>query len=486
MEHSSFTDHFTADRRPLTADLGYRPLLHQGEIHEPVLLGHCALVPSRQYQSWTRQPYASTVPRNPAHARFTKGFSRQAFGAQDFSRLFFDTLRVWSTERTTTPELEANDGGTWPTFRSRCHAPVHKSPQLERYAKFNNASLSAHSTDHRFPPPAGPSIRPSTRLSVRAPVCPTIRPSATHVPSARLVTHVRPTFRLTMRPDRPRVQQSRPTGPTDPLFRPTVCCLTTVCPPDATVLSVLPPVPSRSVCSTDQAFVRPTDRHARLRSVIPTVRPSVRPTLTICCPSFPPVRPTDSSSPFVRHACPWSILPTVRHKRLFSLGMGHKGLAASWSFAILHPCLGLCSCSRSTVRTGTRWDTREALAQIKFIASKNSQQRRCGSQATCIQQQEGRLAAGEKSLQKAPPRMHCCQPYGQSRSRRVLSTVATWSEWFMFAADALQACLGRLDIEIQLRRAVRWKAAASEPQCTTCAGIQRLSSMCKIKNTIKV
>ena len=38
--------------------------------------------------------------------------------------------------------------------------------------------------------------------------------------------------------------------------------------------------------------------------------------------------------------------------------------------------------------------------------------------------QEGRLAAGEKSLRKATQRMHCCQPRRQSRSRLVLSTVA--------------------------------------------------------------
>ena len=33
----------------------------------------------------------------------------------------------------------------------------------------------------------------------------------------------------------------------------------------------------------------------------------------------------------------------------------------------------------------------------------------------------------------------------------------------------------------QLRRAVHGKSDASEPQCTTKAGIQRLSLMCKIK-----
>ena len=48
--------------------------------------------------------------------------------------------------------------------------------------------------------------------------------------------------------------------------------------------------------------------------------------------------------------------------------------------AILHPCLGVCSYSRSAVRIGTRWDTRAALAHSSFSAPKNSQQ---GSQATC-------------------------------------------------------------------------------------------------------
>ena len=57
----------------------------------------------------------------------------------------------------------------------------------------------------------------------------------------------------------------------------------------------------------------------------------------------------------------------------------------------------------------------------------------------------------------------------------------TWSGWFKVAADALQTCPGLLEIESQLKRAVRGKGAASEPQCTTKAGIQRLSLMCKIK-----
>ena len=48
------------------------------------------------------------------------------------------------------------------------------------------------------------------------------------------------------------------------------------------------------------------------------------------------------------------------------------------------PCLGLCSYSRSTIRTGTRRDTRTALAHSSFSAPKNSQQRRCDSQTTCV------------------------------------------------------------------------------------------------------
>ena len=58
----------------------------------------------------------------------------------------------------------------------------------------------------------------------------------------------------------------------------------------------------------------------------------------------------------------------------------------------------------------------------------------------------------------------------------VLSTVAN-----LIWVDALQTCLGRLEIQSQLRCAVRGKGATSEPQCTTKAGIQRLSLMCKIQ-----
>ena len=40
-------------------------------------------------------------------------------------------------------------------------------------------------------------------------------------------------------------------------------------------------------------------------------------------------------------------------------------------FAILHPCLGLCSYARSTVRKSARWDTRAALAHSSCSAPKN-------------------------------------------------------------------------------------------------------------------
>ena len=84
-----------------------------------------------------------------------------------------------------------------------------------------------------------------------------------------------------------------------------------------------------------------------------------------------------------------------------------------------------------------------------------------------VQIHAGRLAAGGKSLRKAPPCMHCCQPCRQSGSRRVLSTVANLIWVFSkVTADALQTCLGRLEIQRQLRRAVHGKSDASEPQCT--------------------
>ena len=85
-----------------------------------------------------------------------------------------------------------------------------------------------------------------------------------------------------------------------------------------------------------------------------------------------------------------------------------QAIGCEVGFAILHPCLGLCSYSKSTATTSTGWDSRAALARSSFMG----------------QIQEGRFTAGEKSLRKAPPRMHCCQPCRQSRSRRVLPTVA--------------------------------------------------------------
>ena len=82
--------------------------------------------------------------------------------------------------------------------------------------------------------------------------------------------------------------------------------------------------------------------------------------------------------------------------------------------------------------------------------------------------QEGRVAAGEKSLGKAPPRMHRCQPCRQSRSRRVLFTVPDLThvvDWLLLMRT--KTCLGRLENQSELSRAVRGKGAASEPQCTT-------------------
>ena len=73
----------------------------------------------------------------------------------------------------------------------------------------------------------------------------------------------------------------------------------------------------------------------------------------------------------------------LTHKRLFDLFTcffqplvpvkmksqdGPKGIGCEVGFAILHPCLGLCSYSRSTMRIGTRWDTRTAFAHPTFIA----------------------------------------------------------------------------------------------------------------------
>ena len=70
--------------------------------------------------------------------------------------------------------------------------------------------------------------------------------------------------------------------------------------------------------------------------------------------------------------------------------------------------------------------------KLTYRTEKNSQQRRCGSRTTCIEQQasnqwpnsRGSARGWRKFALKAPPRMHCCQPCRQSRSRRVLSTGA--------------------------------------------------------------
>ena len=98
---------------------------------------------------------------------------------------------------------------------------------------------------------------------------------------------------------------------------------------------------------------------------------------------------------------------------------GQKGIGCDVGFCNFTPCLDLCSYSRSTIRIGTRWDTRTALAHSSFSApKKNSRQRRCDSQTTCIDREVqpwakfmrvgSRLA--QSRFEKAPPCMHCCQP----------------------------------------------------------------------------
>ena len=49
---------------------------------------------------------------------------------------------------------------------------------------------------------------------------------------------------------------------------------------------------------------------------------------------------------------------------------GPEEIGCDVEFAIFNPCLDLCSYSRSTVRIGTRWDTRAALAHSSFSALK--------------------------------------------------------------------------------------------------------------------
>ena len=113
--------------------------------------------------------------------------------------------------------------------------------------------------------------------------------------------------------------------------------------------------------------------------------------------------------------------------------MGHKRIAARLS-AIPHPCLGLCCYSRSTVRIGTRWDTRTALASSNFQRTKKltaTTLRFANNTHKEVQPRAKFMSVGlagekslrsEKAIRTAPPRMHCCQPYRPSRSRRVLST----------------------------------------------------------------
>ena len=53
-----------------------------------------------------------------------------------------------------------------------------------------------------------------------------------------------------------------------------------------------------------------------------------------------------------------------------SLGMGQKGLAAWWCVQLLHPCLGLCSYSRSTIRIGARWGHQNSACAQQFQRTK--------------------------------------------------------------------------------------------------------------------
>ena len=144
---------------------------------------------------------------------------------------------------------------------------------------------------------------------------------------------------------------------------------------------------------------------------------------------------------------------------------GPTGIGCEVVIAISHPCLGLCSYSRSTIQNsacGQQFQcTKKKLTAATLRFAKKKKKRAFDRDV------EPAKCHFEKHLHAC---MHCCQPRRQSRSR------AVW--------DVLQTCLGRIEIQSQLRRAVRGTSDASEPQCTTKAGIQRLSLMCKTKNTV--
>ena len=97
------------------------------------------------------------------------------------------------------------------------------------------------------------------------------------------------------------------------------------------------------------------------------------------------------------------------------------------------------------------------------------------------QMQEGWLAAGEKSLRKSTS----TRALLPAMSSIALETRAVHSGLKLLRTRS-RCVLVSLEIQCQLRRAVHWKGAASEPQCTIKVGMQRLSLMCKIQKTIKV
>ena len=90
-----------------------------------------------------------------------------------------------------------------------------------------------------------------------------------------------------------------------------------------------------------------------------------------------------------------------------TLGMGQKGLAARWTPE-----------QRLRTAVSAHHKTHNSDAAVRTQPAFNKEVQSMGTN------QEGRLAAVEKSTPKAPPRVLCCQPCRQSRLRRVLSRVA--------------------------------------------------------------
>ena len=82
--------------------------------------------------------------------------------------------------------------------------------------------------------------------------------------------------------------------------------------------------------------------------------------------------------------------------------------------------------------------------------------------STTGQIHEGRLAAGEKSLRKAPPCMHCCQPCRQSRSRRVQSTVANLI-WVVQSSCGCATDVSLVGLRFKVSSNVRCTGKATPP-----------------------